>query len=227
MTPDDMVAMFEAGVQDTLDPTYEYQLLNDAKDTLEADDDWAILNTSDETQTVAVGDTYLTTHPLPSNFAEPNPKGIYVGNDQTPYTQVNFEDRIKYQTSSYKYYIDYTNGVYGICGVAGLNGVIHFLYRMSSPVLAAGGSSWIFPARFHKILPKIMSMMYDAADRGNKAYAWDDRWEAFADKQLSIMRRWNFRLKLQGNQNGNMQLNQSANPNVVDIDGGGNGVLYG
>src|SRR6266404_3797208 len=104
LTPDQMVTAFESLVDDSLDETTEYQLLNDVKDTLESDDAWAILATLDETQTANAGDTYLTFHTLPSDFGSPSPGGIFVGTDIIPYRQIAFKQVQRWKDVTHRYY---------------------------------------------------------------------------------------------------------------------------
>lgn len=229
MTPDVMISTFENLIDDSLDQTTEYMLANDVKDTLEADDEWAILKALDESQAATAADTYKTFHPLPADFGLPSQRGIYVGSDMIPYRQVPFEQRERYKDVVHLYYIDMANNQYALCGANNPGGTIHFFYQKSSPVLAKGGPAWIFPARFHPIIPQLMAEMFPSIDQPDKSRAWDDRWNSHASKRLEIMRRWNARLLLQGQQNDGMPLDISANPNIIDIDAGtsGGGVIYG
>lgn len=227
LTPEQIIASFESKVDDSLDIITEYELANDVKDAIEADDEWAVLKTVDESQTASASDTYLTFHPLPGNFGLPAQGGIYVGNDIIPYLQIPLEKRQQYQSTTHRYYLDMANNQYALCGSSNPGGTIHFFYQKSSPALAAGGPGWIFPPRFHPIIPKLMAEMYPAYDQPDKSRAWDDRWNTFSTKNLEIMRRWNARLLLQGHQNNNVPIDISADPNIIDIDSGGmNGTMY-
>lgn len=222
------LAAFHILVGDTLDTTAEEDLLNEVKDELEADDDWVILKAIDTSQTAAVADDYLTMKTLPADYGEVSQHGIYVGNDQLPYLQVPFEDRMRFKDVTHRFYIDEGNGQYALCGKVSQAGTIQFPYKKSSRALTVSGNeTWVFPARFHKILPYLMAIKYFAIDQGDKSRAYDDRWDIHSDKILSTMRRWNARLKVQGSQNRALSVDLASRPDVVDMDGGGNMVIYG
>ena len=229
MTPDVMIETFENLVDDSLDEMTEYMLANDVKDALEADDEWAILKGLDETATANAGDGYKTFHTLPTDFGLPSQKGVYVGDDIIPWRQVPFEQVQRYKDIAHTYYIDMANNRYALCGTQNPGGTIHFFYQKSSPALVKGGAAWIFPARFHPIIPQLMAEMFPSIDQPDKSRAWDDRWNVHASKRLEIMRRWNARLQLQGHQNDEMPIDISAQPNMIDIDAGSSGgsMIYG
>lgn len=228
LTPDQIVEQFESLADDALDETTEYFLLNEVKDDLECDEEWKILKTLDETQSANPGDTYLTMKTLPADFGLPSQDGIYVGTDVLPYIEVPFEDRIRWQFASHRYYIDEGSGTYAICGSPNPGGTIHFFYQKTSATLAKDGAAWIFPARFHPILPMLMVRKFFAIDQPDKARAWDDRWTTWITEKQSIMRRWNARAMLQANSNSNRPVDISSYPNIInmDADSGGSGV-YG
>jgi len=231
MTPEAMNAMFESITGDTLDTTTENTLLNEVKDDIESEDTWEILKTLDESQSVNTGDTYLTMKSLPSDFALPVDDGIYVGTDIIPYLPIPYVNRIQFQSVQHRYYIDYASGKYAIMGSPNPGGTIHFFYHKFSPTLVPGtsqnpGTPWIFPARFHPIIPYRMAMKFFAIDQQEKARSWDDRWELFAAKIYQNMRGWNSRLVREAAQNKNLDVDFSTHPNVVNMDGRGNG-LYG
>ncbi len=228
MTKKEMLTMFEALIDDTLDSVLEEQLLNEAKDSLEAEYSWAILKQVDATQSAAVGDTYLSMHTLPTRFAAPSQKGIYVGNDQIPYSQIPFEDRLRFRDITHRYYIDLANNQYALTGVANPGGMIQFFYQQYSGSLDADGDTWLFPTRFHPILPYRMAIKFFAIDQGDKSRAYDDRWDVFATKVLEAMVQWNARMTLQASQNSRLSVDMTARPDIVDIDGSGSGgVFYG
>lgn len=219
--------MFEAIIDDSLDATLEGQLLNQVKNTLEAQYLWVILRTSKESNIAQVGDTYLTMHALPADFAMPNKKGVFVGDDMTPYAQISFEDRIRFQSITHRYYLDYANNNYALCGVANPGGIIHFYYNKFSPDLNADTDTWIFPSRFHAILPYLMAKKFFAVDQGDKSRAYDDRWDIFSVEMMESMVQWNARLQLEGNANAAVAVDITARPDIVDIDAGGPGIIYG
>ncbi len=233
LTPQQIITQFESLIEDSLDLDTEIFLLNDVKNSIEEDEEWAILKACDMTQVANVGDTYLSFKQLPDDFGLPSQRGIYVGTDLVPYIQVDFEDRIRWQSVSHRWYLDLANNQYALCGSANPGGTIQFFYQKQSPDLVVStdpedDAPWIFPARFHSILPKLMAVMYPAIDQPDKSRAWDDRWNEFATKQLEIMRRWNARMLRQASANGYMTTDLSSYPNIIDMgDGGVGGGAYG
>lgn len=228
MTADEIIVQFEELVQDSLDTTTELFLLNEAKDTIETQRQWAILTALDQTQTANTGDTFQTPHTLPGDFALPSPRGIYVTGDLIPYRQVPFEAQIDFQAITYAYYVDYYNQKFYLCGSPGRTGPIQFFYRRYSPVLALvanGGQPWIFPARFHPVLVYEMAKKYFAADQGDKGRAWDDRWDQYATTIEEAMNSWDDQLQslpLQ-NESETMVRDLSGYPTIIDMDAGGSG----
>lgn len=222
-----MVALFETIIDDTLDKTYEYQLLNEVKDELEENDDWEILRAEDSTQMANVGDTFQTFHALPADFARPSEE-IFVGTDRVPYLQIPFRRRRLWQDVTHRFYLDMKNSQYALCGMVSVAGTIYFNYFTTSGNLAQGGTAnWPFPARFHPLLPYLMAIKYYAVDQGDKYRSWDDRWDIFAKTKLESMRRWNMRLKKEAEANDNLTIDLSSHSNIIDIDGAGGPSLYG
>lgn len=232
LTADQILAQFEELIQDTLDQTTELFLLNEVKDTIETERAWAILTAKDTSQTANTGDTFETFKPLPSDFAMPSPRGIYVGSDLIKYVQIPFESNIEFQAITYAYYIDYANNQYALCGSVSKSGTIKFFYRKTSPLLALtanGGSPWIFPARFHPILPYEMAIKYFSVDQGDKGRAWDDRWSQFAARIREAMYSWDDSLQTPALQNElNLFVDPSSFPTIIDMDSGrGGGPMFG
>lgn len=229
MTADQIIAQFEILIQDSLDQTTELFLLNQVKNTFESSRLWALLQRLDTSQTASTGDTYQTPHTLPGDFALPSPRGIYAASDLIPYIQVPFESQIDFQAITYVYFIDYFAQKFYLAGTPGQSGPIKFFYRAYSPQLdlvVNGGQPWIFPTRFHPILPYLMAIKYFAVDQGDKSRAWDDRWTTFADEIRQTMIEWDDQLQMLALQNESQNLGRdiSGYPNIIDMDtGGGSG----
>lgn len=193
MTGSECTTKFQNMVDDQLDGDFMYQLLNDAKDDVESDRVWEVLKYLDSSQTATVGDTISTTHALPTRFSLPIK--LIVGQDYDPYTLINFEDQRDLRDTSRAYIIDSANSTYALTGVVGATGTIYFFHTKYSPDITAN-TSWVFPSRFHSILPLKMAQMYYAADAGEKSRAWDDRWKMYYDQAMSQMAQWDAQLKM-------------------------------
>lgn len=233
LSADQIISQFETMVADSVDQTTELFLLNEVKDTLEAEREWEWLKALDTSQSATTGDTFQTPHTIPADFARPSSRGIYVKGDRIPYRQVRFESQLDFQDITYAYFFDFRNNKFYLCGKPGLSAPIQFFYQGSSPYLdlaANGGSPWIFPARFHPILVYRMAKKYFAIDQGDKARSWDDRWEAYEREIYESMTGWDAELISQAAQNeANMgaALDFSSYPTIIDMDGRGPGTLGG
>jgi hypothetical protein len=224
--------MFEKIVDDALDQTLEVQLLNAAKDMLENERDWQYLKKLDTSQVFNSGDTFLTTHPLPSDFVRPSSYGIFIGLNQTtqvdmiPYQLIPYEQAIRWQAITHRYYIDMNNLVYGIMGSANPGGTIYFYYQKFTPPLAPATGSQpsgtvntpSMPKRFIPLLVYYMGMQYFAVDQGDKNRAWDDRWQKYFSDLHDAMVLWDEMLVTQARQNAYMPIDLSAYPTILDVD---------
>ncbi len=222
MTPQEILSQFEELIQDTLDQVTELFLLNEVKNTLETSRLWAKLRRLNTSQTANVGDTFQTMKSLPSDFALPSPRGIYVGTDLIPYRIVNFESQIDFQAITYAYYIDYYASQFALCGTVSISGTIKLFYQAFSPDLnLTDNTPWIFPARFHPILPYLMAIKYFAIDQQDKSRAWDDRWTIFAKEIKEAMVAWDDSLQMQALQNEiNIFVDPQSFPTIIDMDAG-------
>lgn len=191
MTGSEMVTKLQNMVDDVIDTDYAYQLLNDAKDDIESSHLWEQLKALDSAQTET-----QSSIALPSSFA--NPIKLYIGTEHSPYTLVPFEDSRLYRDYQRAYYIDFPNSAYYLTGTRNTSNPIYFFYIKYSPEVTSG-TSWVFPERFHNIIPYKMAQIYYASNAGEKARAWDDRWKAYYDEALTAMQAWDDQLKLRAN----------------------------
>jgi hypothetical protein len=166
-------------VDDQLDSDLELQMLNDAKDEIEGLRPWEILKKS---VSLASGGT------LPTDFAS----------DVSVYDASNIEYKKVGQSNAYEianmvngYYLDLNDNKLYLTG--NNSATVTLYYQASSVDLTTG--SWVFPTRFHNLIPVLMAKGYYAVDAGEKSRAWDDRWEREAEKILSNLFLWDDRLK--------------------------------
>lgn len=193
MTGDEVIEKFHNYVDDELDPDLELQLVNDAKDEIEAERVWEMLKALDSTQTVTAGQTQSTTRALPTRFALPI--ALYVGDDYEPYTLINFEDQLHHRSNGRAYFIDMANNTYALTGTVGKTATINFFHTKYSADIT-NNTSWTFPERFHGLLPIKMAKLYYAIDGGEKSRAWDDRWDAEYATKYNTLMLWDAQLKM-------------------------------
>lgn len=194
MTGQECLTKFETMVDDVLDQDFELQLLNDAKNQIEAEYTWEFLKAVDMTGSVVKGDKQTVTHAFPGNMAFP--LKVQMLTDRTPYSQVNFEDQYMYQDVTRYWFANYANNVFSFTGVIGKNDTILFFFQKYTDDLTLT-TEWLFPERFHRILPMKMAELYYAVDAGEKMRAWDDRWGKNYDYTLQQMQLWDAKLKEQ------------------------------
>lgn len=216
MLSENIILMYQQLVGDNMDSVTEYNLLNQAKDQIEDDREWAYLKAVDQSQSVSSGDTYLTMKNLPSDFGRVIDAGIYVNTDIVPYLQIPFEDRIRWQSISHRYYIDLANAQYGIFGTP-TPGVITMPYIKTTPTLAAGVTPKM-PSRFHPMLAYKMAQIFYAVDQGSKSIAWDDRWQIYYSGILDSMIQWDAKMQqtAQANLRGAGGLDPRNYPTIID-----------
>ena len=143
---------FHNYVSDELDSDFELQLVNDAKNSVEAELMLEITKKLNSSGSVTAGQTYTTARSLPSDFYLPLP--IYVG--QTIHYPVAFERQQDFQNVSGFYWVDIANSQYYLSGTQGSNQTIYFYYQYQTADIALNTSP-VWPDRFHSIIPLEMA----------------------------------------------------------------------
>jgi len=192
MTGAQIITKFRNMVDDTLDADYEYQLLNDAKDEIEAWEVWEMLKKS-QAYSVAGGYSYTSAlGALPTRFALD--LSMVEGTSNLPYEKVSFEDHVNKVNLGNGYFIDLNASNIYLSGSNHASKTMTFYYTEYSADITSS-TSWIFPSRFHNLLPLKMAQIYYAADAGEKNRAWDDRWMAYFNDLLGKTLTWNDSIK--------------------------------
>lgn len=192
MTGAEIVTKFENMVDDTLDSDFVYQLLNDAKDEVEAYTTWEQLK-KEATYSVSNGSSYATAiGTLPTRFAL---DVRLTDSSYIHYEKIAFDDRYWRENYVNGYFIDLANNNLYLSGTNLNSRTIYFYYTEYSADLTSS-DTWVFPSRFHSILPLKMAELYYAADAGEKSRSWDDRWSAQFERTLNRMQMWNDQLKV-------------------------------
>lgn len=200
MTGEQTITKFRNMVDDQLDVDFEYQLLNDAKNEVEEMAIWEYL----KRKTTFTG---LSTA-IPSSFSRI--LRIAQDNDYTEYQQIPIEQQDFYNDESYTYYLDFENSLIQLTETTSPQ-TKNVFYTITSTDIAAD-TEWVFPSRFHRILPIKMAELYYAADAGEKSRAWDDRWAAQFERTLNQMYAWNDSLKIRNRAN----RRRNNNPTALD-----------
>jgi hypothetical protein len=192
MTGLEIITKFENMVDDTLDSEFAYQLLNDAKDEVESMQDWEVLK---KETTYSVTGSYSYTSALGSLPTRFNlPLKMVESSSNIDYHKVNFEDLFAKTNDAFGYFIDYAEDNIHLCGENHGAKTMYLYYTTYSADLEAA-SEWVFPSRFHSIIPLKMAELYYAADSGEHSRSWDEKWAVQFERQLNRMRTWDNRLK--------------------------------
>lgn len=208
MTGEEIIVKFRNMVNDQLDGAFEYQLLNDAKNDIEAEQAWEVLKYIDSSQTANVGDDLTVTHPLPSNFNYA--LGLWVGLDYSPYNLVPFDEQRTYRDVTRGFIINSAADTFALTGIQGTPGTIYLAHIKYSDDITAATTWSALPARFSDILALKMAQTYYAANAGEKARAWDDRWKAYFESMLNSMKKWDMNLKNRARQIGSGSVGYGA-----------------
>ena len=197
MTGAQIVTKFENMVDDVLDTDFVYQLLNDAKDEIESSQIWLQL-LKETSYVVASGYSFTSAlGALPTRFALD--VRVIEDNSNVEYEKVGFDDRVQKENNPLGYFIDLANGNFYLTGSNHAAATLYLYYTDYSADITSA-TSWVFPSRFHFIIPLKMAELYYAADAGEKGRAWDDRWSAQYERILGRMMSWNDSLKVRNRQ---------------------------
>lgn len=214
MTGAELKTFTESLIDDTIEETLFYSLLNVARDEIEDMLEWEILKTWDRNLAWNPGDSYLSSKNLPSNFRSMFGDGIIFLGEDNPYYPVPYKDIYKYRNSSNKYSIDYSANKLYIIGSENTNYIINLPYLITTSEIASG-TSWSFPARYHKLLGFRVAAYYTLGVDADDLYARMSPAHRIAALGLENgLKKWNTRLAL-------MSMDNSSSP---FIDGGDNPV---
>lgn len=220
MNGDQIIAYFETIIDDSPDPTYEKILLNKVKNQIESMRDWNFLRGFDNSQTAQPSDNYLTPHPLPSTFSYA--RQLFLLNDLTPYVLIPFEQRDRYKDIYKRWYIDFANGLYYLCGKVGMNFVINLYFTMTTPdvkitTVDQSTTSPTWPSRFVPLIAiKMAEEHMAAADVDDVNFRMSQQNLRLATDLLKQMIQWDSRQKTsEYNDKMNGSIDYDAYPNVV------------
>jgi hypothetical protein len=177
---------------DTLDEDRELVLMNVAYDELHTERMWQFLSTSQETLTIASGDT---TYALPTDFMYTKKIVLFDGSETyQEFKAVPFRNRLAYKNVSGYYYIDLKTELINFLSVDDMTTytgwtLIHE-YQYQPAQLAIAADEPVFNRAFHPILAYQMAKQYFYNDQGEKSRAWNNE---FGGEYMAIkakMIRW-------------------------------------
>ncbi len=214
LTGQNILDRFTTMTDDTIDSIQGLFLMNAGKDLVEAGRDWYFNRAFDNSQTWSPGDTYLTTKPLPANFLAP--REIYLDGDILPYVEVPFELRERYKDTYRRFYIDYLNRTFGICGSGpGVRKINMYYGAASDAITLTTAATW--PTQFHPLLVFKMAEVWGSTSEADDInYRQSKEQLRQANDFLKMMIAWDGRLKTRDyNSKNNRNTDITGQPNVV------------
>lgn len=182
----EIIEFFETIVEDSLDETAAYILMNNAKNKVEGEREWEILKKFDSSQSAS-----SAAKNLPDDFDRPIDGIIYV--NAQPYIQVPFEQQRLMQNSALRWYLDMRQSKYYLLG-SNLSGTIYFPYIYQTDDIAEGTSP-VWPAKYHPLIAFEMAELFFAIDQGERPLAWDDKWAVQHQLLKNSMLTWDVKLQ--------------------------------
>lgn len=163
--------MLDNVIDDDLDRDFLFQLLSQAKNTIERSEKPLYTHELDETQTRTPGDLYTTMKNVAADFREMIE--LVVGT--THYREIPYAQRVRYKDQPHVYYIDHgatTVAKLGICGVAGASETIRQYYFKKTPdptptTADADETTLLMPSEFAPLVVwKGADIYYTGTDAG-------------------------------------------------------------
>ena len=127
---------------------------------------WMILRSVDTSNSITGANTFLTANTLPTDFrkwysATPIALVNAQGDIQQRCSEVQINDRNSYKGFLDKFYCDYGNSQFFMCGTPSQSFTLNLFYiKKSTLVSSADGNEWIFPSEYHPILGLDVSVMW-------------------------------------------------------------------
>lgn len=194
MTGAEIVAMFEGMVDDSIDSTLAYQLLNNAKNKVEGEREWEMLKKLDTSASAA--SSPIT---LPSDWNRTI--SIFVGT--TEFFQIPFEQQKQFSGSGRHWYLDLKNSRYYFTGSP--SGTVNHFYIYQTDDVTAGTAP-VWPARFHPLLALEMAELFFSIDQGERNFTWDDKFLVQKTLLKNAMVDWDVKLGKRAIENAAFQL---------------------
>lgn len=215
MTGSEILETFHTIVDDEIDETQELIILNMAKNQIEGGRDWNFMRAFDNSSSATPSDDYLTAHTLPTRFLAP--RKLYLNGELSPYMLIPFEERDRYKDIYKRYYIDWINQQFFLCGKVGQTTAINFFYQRYTPDVTLVTSP-VWPSIFHALIPFKMAEIYMSgmdSDDINRSMAPANR--LIQKELLNQMILWDAKMKtMEYNDPKGGNVDFSSYPNIVD-----------
>lgn len=215
MTGADYKLMFETMTDDSMDDIQFYIFLNAAKNQIEAERDWNFNRAYDASQSVQAGDNYLTAKTLPTDFLAP--RKLYFENDLTELINIPFEDRERYKDVYKRWYINWVDRTFSVCGATGAVGrtLKNYYAKMTSDISATTSPVW--PSIFHPLLGfKVAEMWASGSDADDLNFRMSRENLRLSNELKKSMIMWDAKIKtIEYNDKNSRNVDLSSYPDVV------------
>lgn len=189
----ELYEFFETIIEDSMDETAAYILMNNAKNKVEGEREWEILKKFDSSKTATTAAI-----DLPSDFDRPIDGIIYVGSQ--PYIQIPFEQQRLSAHQTNRWYLDMRQSKYYLTG-SPTSGQIWFPYIYQTDDITADTYP-VWPAKFHPLIAFEMAELHFMIDQAERPFSWDDRWAAQHLMLKRSMIDWDVKLSRRAVENG-------------------------
>ncbi len=215
MIGSEIIEEFNTIWDDELDETQALIIMNMAKNQIESSRDWNFLRAFSNSLTATPSDTYLTAKALPTDLLLP--RKLFLNGEITPYMLIPFEERDRYKDIYKRWYIDWVNRQYFLCGKVGQTFTINLFYtKFSDDITLTTAPVW--PSIFHALIGfKMAEIVMSGSDSDdlNRTMAPANR--LIAKELLNGMIKWDSRIKTMEVMDKKMgQIDYSSYPNIVD-----------
>lgn len=133
MTGQDIIDQIENIMDDSQDPAFWLFYINTAKDNIETEREWVFNRGYDASQCTAAGDNYLSMKTLPTDYMLT--RKLYLAGDITPLISIGFEERERYKDIYKRFYVDYINRQFAVCGAGNGVRVLNHFYTRNTPAI--------------------------------------------------------------------------------------------
>lgn len=161
MTGQDIIDAVEEILNDSQDPNFWLFYINAGKQNLETERDWNFNRALDTSQSTQAGDNYLSMKTLPADFLET--RKLYLQNDLTPMVLIPYDQRDRFKDIYKRYYIDYINKQFAVCGAGnGTRTLNHFYARFTPDITLLTTPVW--PVGHHYLVFKTVEAFMSGSD---------------------------------------------------------------
>lgn len=160
ITPEEIKTQFESLIDDSIDEDRAYELMELSKNKVETELKLEILKDMDETQTANPGDTYLSMKTL--NTEARQLLKLTVG--LIPYIPVPFMNRENFRNAARRYYIDWKNKQFALCGtIASTQTIRQYFLTKTTRITSSNAddaTTIVWPDEFKPLLAFMMAGIY-------------------------------------------------------------------